>query len=157
MPTFPLAVRPKQDYHKPPLCFGCKRDAGKRFHAGVDLYAPVETTVYSVMAGEVIRGLYLFYQGVYAIDVRLSDGRVVRYGEIGGVASGIGMGSVVHEGQPIASVGHILGLNISMIHFELYRGNVEGRLTVNDAPPFYRRTDLIDPTEFLDGCEFIDV
>jgi hypothetical protein len=36
-----------------------------------------------------------------------------------------------------------------MLHIELYRGTAQGGLTANN-PPYKRRSDLLDPTPFLD-------
>jgi hypothetical protein len=40
----------------------------------------------------------------------------------------------------------------SMLHFEMFDGTATGPLTVKGAGSFSRRSDLQDPTEFLDGC-----
>jgi murein DD-endopeptidase MepM/ murein hydrolase activator NlpD len=156
MPIFPLEQRPRLSYHDAPRSFGASRDNGARKHAGCDLYAPLMIPIYSVSDGKVIRGPYLFYGGVFAIDVRHSDGYVVRYGEISGVSGNITEGDEIKEGQLIAFVGHIVGMNISMLHFELFAGGAfEGHLTDLNFPPYFRRPDLMDPTNFLDSCELL--
>ena len=40
----------------------------------------------------------------------------------------------------------------SMLHFELYEGSGSGPLTVRSNPPYQRRSDLIEPADYLDGC-----
>lgn len=158
MTIFPLPSHPKESYHEPPRSFGSPRDGGARKHAGCDLYAPVMTPIHAVADGIVVRGPYLFYRGVFALDVRHSEGFVIRYGEISGTASGISAGSEVTAGQLIAFVGRIIGLNLSMLHFEMFRGGngFKGPLTDVNRPPFLRREDLIDPTNFLDSCELLN-
>ena len=88
MPVFPLHVRPKESYKEPPRSFGSSRDHGARKHAGCDLYAPAGTEVLAVEDGTVIRGPYLFYDVVYALEVQHPSG-IVRYGEISRAAEGI--------------------------------------------------------------------
>lgn len=149
MATFPLRARPAQSYHHRPLAFGSPRDGGARKHAGCDLYAPAGTEVLAVEAGIVTRGPYLFYDGVYAIEVTHSCG-VVRYGEI--ESASVQEGMTVSEGQVIALVGKMATVPQSMLHFELYAGNRTGPLTVRGREPYHRRYDLMDPTAFLDGC-----
>ena len=43
----------------------------------------------------------------------------------------------------------------SMLHFELYEGTGSGPLTVRSNPPYQRRSDLVDPTSYLDGCALL--
>ena len=122
MPVFPLHVRPKESYKEPPRSFGSSRDHGARKHAGCDLYAPARTDVLAVEDGTVIRGPYLFYDVVYALEVQHPSG-IVRYGEISHAAEGIATGAAVKAGQ-----------------------------VLRNHPPFMRRGDLVDPTAFLDSC-----
>ena len=59
-------------------------------------------------------------------------------------------GTKVTEGQQIGDVGDLVGLDLSMVHFEMYSGAASGPLTVPSNTPFMRRSDLIDPTAHLD-------
>ncbi len=171
MPTFPLPARPSLSYHEPPRSFGAPRDGGKRKHAACDLYAPSGTPVLACLDGKVIRGPYLFYDVVYALEVQHADGSIIRYGEIGpsGIVGRVQhvVGDVVREGRVIAYVGNFAHLSVSMLHFEMYSGflppvlavgteqpahKATGILTDTSRPPFMRRADLIDPTAFLDSC-----
>jgi murein DD-endopeptidase MepM/ murein hydrolase activator NlpD len=147
--TFPLKQKPALDYKTPPRSFGAAR-AGGRIHAGCDLYAPIGTDILAVEDGEVIQGPYFFYQGTYALEIKHPSG-IVRYGEIqnGPILK---PGTLIKEGQVIAKVGRLIGLTVSMIHFEMYNGSATGQLTVFNAPPYMRRKDLINPTNFLDNC-----
>ncbi len=152
MPTFPFRERPTASYHEHPRSFGGPRDGGHRKHAGCDLYAPAGTEVLAVADGKVVRGPYLFYDGVYAIEVLHPGIGIVRYGEIGKAAGGVREGVEVRAGDVIAFVGKMRTVAQSMLHFELYRGEGHGPLTDRAALPYMRRADLEDPTAFLDSC-----
>lgn len=146
---FPLSSLPAQSWHVAPLRFGANRAGGKRKHAGCDLYAPVGTPVYAVADGTV-KGFAFFYKGTYALTI--DHGSFwVRYGEISqAIASGLAAGTRVREGDQIGEVGDLIGLSLSMVHFEMYSGAASGALTVPSRAPYMRRSDLIDPTSFLD-------
>ena len=150
MSTFPLRSRPSESYKVQPRSFGSPRSNGARKHAGCDLYAAPETEVLAVEDGTVIRGPYLFYDVVYALEVQHACG-IVRYGEISHVAEGIAAGVAVKAGQVLAYVGKMKSVAQSMLHFELYAGTDNGPLTILAHPPFMRRADLQDPTAFLDA------
>jgi len=151
MATFPLRARPRESYKERPRAFGSPRDNGARKHAGCDLYAPAGTEVLAVEDGTVVRGPYLFYDVVNAIEIQHPSG-VVRYGEISKAAEGIHVGAQVKAGQVIAYVGKMETVAQSMLHFELYAGTGHGPLTDRERAPFMRRADVVDPAPFLDGC-----
>lgn len=151
MPTFPLRQRPTASYHERPRSFGSPRDKGKRKHAGCDLYARAGAEVLAIEDGTVLRGPYLFYDGVFAIEVQHASG-VVRYGEIAGGESPLRPGIAVKEGQVIGTVGKMNTVPQSMLHFELYSGASSGALTDRTKPPYQRRADLRDPSPLLDAC-----
>src|SRR5690606_33689138 len=84
---------------------------------------------------------------------------IARYGEIQRGCH-LRKGDTVKAGMPIAKVGHLVGIVVpsDMLHLELYDKSGTGPLTVNDRAksrrhtngrPFYRRSDLMDPTPFL--------
>jgi len=162
--TFPLSARPSLSYHETPRSFGSLRDGGKRKHAACDLYAPAGSPVLACLDGVVIRGPYLFYNEVYALEIQHADGTVIRYGEIQPRIPLAAKGTHVHEGDIIAYVGLQSSLTVAMLHFEMYAGKWPkasvgkigiprtGPLTDLSRPPFMRRIDLIDPTAFLDSC-----
>ena len=152
MPIFPLAHRPAASYHESPRSFGCGRANGARQHAGCDLYASPNTGVLAVEDGVIIAGPYLFYDVVLAIEVKHASGIIVRYGEISGVAEGIKAGVAVKSGQVIGYVGKMQTVPQSMLHFELFSGKANGPLTDRSHGPFMRRSDLVNPTAFLDSC-----
>jgi len=146
---FPLSFVPSQSWHVSPLRFGARRAGGKRKHAGCDLYAPIGTPVYAVADGTV-KAFGPFYMGTYALTIDHGE-FWVRYGEISdNIASTLAAGKRVREGDQIGDVGDLLGLNLSMVHFEMYSGSASGPLTVPSRPPYMRRSDLIDPTPYLD-------
>src|SRR5918911_458918 len=125
---FPLSFVPSESWHVAPLRFGASR-AGGRKHAGCDLYAPIGTPVYAVADGTV-KGFAAFYLGTYALTI--DHGQFwVRYGEIStNIASKLAVGAQVREGDRIGDVGDLIGLSLSMVHFEMYSGTGSGPLTV---------------------------
>lgn len=144
---FPLKMRSPSNYKTGMRKFGSNRSGGRK-HAGCDLYAPIGTPVYAMDDGE-IDNFYAFYLGTYALEIKHS-GFVARYGEISKAATGIKKGLKVKKGQLIGYVGELKGLNMSMLHLELYSGKANGPLTVRGNKPYQRRFDLIDPTSILD-------
>lgn len=160
-PSFPITSRPPPawSWRTGPRAFGAARSKG-RAHAGCDLYAPPGTAVLAVDAGVVTRAPYPFYAKTFAVEVD-HGAFVARYGEIAPGSCRLRLGERVEAGGPIATVGHLVGVNVpsDMLHFELYRGTASGPLTdtsghgarTRDGRPFYRRADLLDPTPFLDA------
>ena len=145
---FPLRKRPAYSYKDGGREFGAYRTES-RLHAGCDLLAPEGTEVLAIDNGIVIQGPYKFYDVVYALEVKHDSGIVVRYGEIlQSVPRGISAGARVSRGQVIGYVG-LMTSGSSMLHFEMYKGTVNGELTTGSGP-YRRRSDLMDPTSFLD-------
>ena len=145
---FPLRKRPAYSYKDGGREFGAYRH-GTRLHAGCDLLAPEGTEVLAIDNGTVIQGPYLFFDVVYAIEVQHDSGMVVRYTEIQQtLPRGIIAGARVSRGQVIGYVG-LMTSGSSMLHFEMYKGTVNGELTTGSGP-YRRRSDLMDPTSFLD-------
>ena len=152
--------------------FGASRSGG-RLHAGCDLYWTDDDgnayvngyyrlndnkAVFAVADGT-ITAYYAFYLGTNAVEVDHGD-FVIRYGEVDdrGLSGGLGVGSRVSTGQQIATMGDLdIGSGWSMLHFELYSGELSGSLTqsgnrsylhVPDGS-YQRRGDLMDCTPFL--------
>ena len=144
---FPLKTRSPSNYKTGMRKFGGNRSGGRK-HAGCDLYAPIGTPVYAMDDGEV-GSFYAFYLGTYALEIKHSD-FIARYGELSKAATNIKKGAKVKKGQLIGYVGELKGLNMSMLHLELYSGKASGPLTVRGNKPYQRRADLIDPTPILD-------
>ena len=151
--TFPLLLR-VDSYLKRPGRYNDGRNKNhsgsyQRRHAGCDLYAPAGSVVISVGDGIIIQNAYKFYGGTYALEVDYGE-FVCRYGEIDKeVPPHIKSGKSVTKGQIIGRVGKIDGGIQSMLHFEMYTGKETGPLTNKKNPPFQRRLDLMDPTDFL--------
>ena len=155
--VFPFSALPSANWTSAPRSFAANRDGGRRAHAGCDLYFPSGTIIHAVGAGTVVRGPYLFYAETYAIEID-HGAFVARYGEIQATAF-VRQGDSVVAGQPIAQVGHLVGIRApsDMLHFELYDKTGHGPLTVSasegaktsNGRPFMRRRDLIDPTQKL--------
>jgi len=146
---FPLKSRPALSYKTDIRRFGANRDHGARLHAGCDLYAGVGTEILAMKDGTVILDAYPFYLGTKALEVNHGD-FVVRYGEILNAATGVHKNAQVKRGQVIAYVGKLQGLTNSMLHFEMYSGKGAGPLTNTSVKPYKRRSDLLDPTPYLD-------
>ncbi len=151
--TFPVLSRPAANYKTDQRMFRAAR-AGGRLHAACDLYRTTGEQALAVSSGQVIRDRYYFYEGTYAIEVRHSDGKVVRYGEITGKAApSIKLNSNVATGQTVGYVGKVnSGCCTPMLHFEMYSGRASGPLT-QGSTGFQRRSDLIDPSSYLTTWE----
>lgn len=151
---FPLRARPTLSYKSGGREFRANRSGGRRKHAACDLIAPKGTEILAMEDGQVIQGPYFFYQGTYALEIKHVSGMVVRYGEISQtVPVGITAGARVSQGQVIARVGQLTS-GSSMLHLEIYQGTKTGPLT-QPGNEFQRRSDLVDPTPFLDAAPLI--
>ncbi|HRJ53969.1 MAG TPA: M23 family metallopeptidase [Candidatus Thiothrix moscowensis] len=152
---FPFLKRPDDsiDYHVGCRKFGADRNEGRK-HAGCDLIAPPGTKIFAMADGVVIRGPYCFYDGTYALEVESKDGVIIRYCEIScDLPAGVEQGKQVIRGQFIARVGQ-LNSGRSMLHLEMYKGTANGKLT-QPGTVFERRSDLIDPTNYLDDSRLL--
>lgn len=157
-PFFPFARLPTANWTSAPRKFGARRAGGSRAHAACDLYSPAGTTIYAISDGTVTRGPSPFYKGTYSLEID-HGAFLARYCEIDATTR-IEAGDTVRAGQPIARVGHLVGITVAsdMLHLELYDKSASGPLSVGAATsardssgvPYHRRRDLIDPTPFLD-------
>jgi len=154
---FPFDRLPSVNWTDSPRRFASSRSGGRRAHAGCDLYFPIGTIIHAITDGKVVRGPYAFYAETYAIEIDHGT-FIARYGEVQGSAF-VSVGDHVTAGQPIAKVGHLVGISVpsAMLHLELYNKSAQGPLTVSadssattsDGRPFFRRRDIIDPTPKL--------
>jgi murein DD-endopeptidase MepM/ murein hydrolase activator NlpD len=163
MARFPLPFLPGQDYHHGGIKFGAERkndDGSIRTHAACDLVVPPGTPVFAVEWGIVIdvpKTPFIRGSKLYSVIIEHSF-FIGRYTEISQeVASEIYPGATVSEGQLISTVqrnskGH------GMLHFEMYDKSTAGSLSqpwntkyknVKEGA-YGRRSDLMDPTPFLD-------
>ena len=150
--SFPIPFYPQHDYHSGGRRFGADRPNGRK-HAGCDLLAPIGTPVMAVRKGVILKTPYKFYQAkngvwTYAVEVKHAAGYIVRYTEMSECGPEIKAGAPLVESQIIGYVGAAL-----MLHFELYSGTGTGPLTDRHSKGFQRRSDLQDPTKFLDGLK----
>lgn len=147
---FPLKTR-TNSYKKGFARFGSSRNGGKRKHAGCDLYADAGTEI-RAMADGVVRNVYYFYENTDAIEI-VHQNHIIRYGEVRKGKALVKEGDEVKKGQPIAHVGSltIKGIPSMMLHLEMYSNpNNEG--TLSGTSVYKRRSDLVDPTPFLDSA-----
>lgn len=147
--------------------------SGGRLHAGCDLYWSHDDgnayqnsyyrhnddrPVYAVADGT-ITAYDSFYLGTHEVVIDHGD-FIIRYGEVDdrGLTGDLGVGSRVRAGQQIGTMGDLdIGTGWSMLHLELYSGELSGSLTQrsNDSyrhvadGNFQRRGDLMDCTPFL--------
>lgn len=147
---FPTVKRPTHDFASGMRKFRAGRGGGTRLHAACDLYRYKDEPINSVAPGVVVRNKYFFYQGTYALEVVHSGGFVVRYGELTSRnAAGIKAGAQVTMGQRIGYMGKVnSNCCRPMLHFELYKGTKSGSLS-RSGNAFRRRSDLMDPTNYL--------
>jgi Bacterial SH3 domain/Peptidase family M23 len=152
IPLFPLHERPRESFESGGRQFRFSRDGGARIHAACDLIAPVGTPVRAMEDGRTIRPPRTFFQDTISLEVD-HGGFVARYAEMSHTAPGLDRaGAAVSRGQTIGFVGR-LNSGRSMLHLELYAGTETGDLSTR-RPPFRRRADLLDPTDFLKIASF---
>lgn len=145
--AFPLKFVPAKSWKTGIRRFGAYRTK-TRLHAGCDLYGPEGTEVHAVADGTVIIHRP-FYKGSWQVTVDHGD-FLVRYGECREkLAPGIVVGTKVSKGQVLGKISKLTGIVNTMIHFEMFSKKATGELT-NNSSPYNRRSDLIDPTPFLD-------
>lgn len=152
MRIFPLAKK-VDSYKTNWSCrFGAPRDGGRK-HGGVDLAAPVGTAVFAVDDGVVVEAAGNFDKygtSVVSVehgDIYDDDYCIVRYGEVDTIL--VQIGQTVTRGQMIAKVGKQPGG--TQLHLEMYSGMASGQFKQENNLPYKRRSDLIDPTPFLDS------
>ena len=159
---FPVPYIPSENY-RGGRGFGADRSAvaallkipgGKLKHGAVDLIVPPKTPVLAMADGTVVQGPYLFFLNVYAIEVQHAQ-FLARYCEIHPNTE-VKASQQVKEGQVIAYVGDQPGAD--MLHLELFSGGATGDLSLDRTDrrnaPYYRRSDLMDPTPVLDRIRF---
>jgi len=156
---FPFTRLPSASWQTGARAFGSNRNgkAGPRAHAGCDLYFPVGTTIHAIADGVVVRDPADFYANTDALEVDHGT-FIARYGEIK-KGCRLRRGDAVKAGEPIAQVGHLVGIKVpsDMLHLELYSKEGTGPLTADRAASkkhsngrlFFRRSDLMDPTPHL--------
>ena len=153
MKIFPLAVK-VDSYRSNWSCrFGAPRDPGRK-HGGCDLAAGAGTAVLAVDDGVVVEVApnFKYNTSVVSIghgDLYDDDYCIVRYGEVDTIM--VQLGATVSRGDLIAKVGKQPGG--TQLHLEMYRGDETGDFKQERNAPYKRRSDLIDPTPYLDEWE----
>ena len=88
------------------------------YHSGIDLDAPLGSTIRAAAAGTVIyAGWYSDYGNM--IDIRHADGVVTRYAHLSEFLPNVGYGAAVTAGQVIGLVGHTGDATGNHVHFEV--------------------------------------
>jgi murein DD-endopeptidase MepM/ murein hydrolase activator NlpD len=99
------------------------------YHSGIDLDAPLGSTIRAAAAGTVIyAGWYSGYGNM--LDIQHADGVVTRYGHLSAYVPNVGYGAVVTAGQVIGLVGRTGDATGNHIHFEV---RING-MAVDPAP-----------------------
>jgi murein DD-endopeptidase MepM/ murein hydrolase activator NlpD len=137
-----------QIYGRPGRRFLAQRNAGARFHVGIDLFAEPGDEVVACENGRVV-AFYEFLESsagemTFALLVEHAS-FVVNYGEVTGDSRTRfhwRVGDTVEAGQPIAHVS-----STSMTHFEAYR--IGTRRNKRWLPRQSRPPALLNPTAYL--------
>ncbi len=88
------------------------------YHSGIDLAAPLGSTIRSAAAGTVTYfGWYHGYGNM--IDIRHADGLITRYAHMSSFVPELGVGTPVKSGQIIGMVGQTGHATGNHIHFEV--------------------------------------
>lgn len=155
--VFPTIKRPTASYKEDQRRFRAGRGGSKkpRQHAACDLYRKHGEIAVAITSGKFVRPLYFFYQGTFAVEVVHTGGHVVRYGELTGKkAPNVSTNQSVNAGQVLGYIGTVnSGCCEPMLHFELYSGKAKGSLSDFSNRPFQRRSDLMNPTDYLSRWE----
>jgi murein DD-endopeptidase MepM/ murein hydrolase activator NlpD len=88
------------------------------YHSGIDLDAPLGSTIRAAAAGTVI---YAGWYGDYGnmMDVQHADGVVTRYAHLSAFVPDVGYGAAVTAGQVIGLVGRTGDATGNHVHFEV--------------------------------------
>jgi murein DD-endopeptidase MepM/ murein hydrolase activator NlpD len=88
------------------------------YHSGIDLAAPMGSTIMAAAAGTVIyAGWYSGYGNM--VDIQHADGLITRYAHMSAYAPGLGVGAPVKAGQIVGLVGQTGHATGNHIHFEV--------------------------------------
>lgn len=165
----------RKKWHHAGSSAGFGADRKGRLHAGCDIGTAHGVPVIAIEGGKVVeRGTKPFIAGtpLFAIAIKHDSGFVARYTEINGIPESLKIGTSVSAGQELGYTQQ--AGEKCMLHFELYRGDRKGSLSVPNSkkpkgkkpnqyteaeaqairaagylPMYGRREDLLDPREFL--------
>jgi len=121
-----------------------------RQHAGIDIIAPAGTVLVAMEAGTIVATNAWAGPDAKSLLLETDSGFVVNYGAVAPGSwheFGLGVGSHVGAGQPIARIGRYPH-GSAMLHFELYAAGTRknARWTAGKNPP----ENLLDPTAYLE-------
>ncbi len=127
---------------------GASRPNNRR-HAGIDIIAKAGLTVVATEDGTVVATNVWAGPNAKSLLLETDSGLVVNYGAVAPGSwhdFGIGVGTKVKAGHPIARIGRYPGGD-TMLHFELYTSGTRKNAQWKDGrdPP----GNLLDPTEYL--------
>lgn len=118
---------------------------GRGYHPGVDIRAPIGTTVRAATGGTVVfAGRYYGY-GIM-VDIEHRDGTRARYAHLAGIAPGTVVGSRVAAGQMVGRVGRTGRTTGPHLHVELRRNG-----QAVDPWPWLTRTACTDSVEVAEA------
>lgn len=154
-PAWPLPdVEPRRVATYGGRAFGAQRAGSGRArrHAGLDIIAPRGSVVVAMEDGELVAEQPFLGAGAVALLEQTDSGIVILYGEVEPDSwreFGVGVGTTVQRGQPIARVGVTPG-GSSMLHLETYRSGTRrnARWWADSFPP----PELLDPTHYLEAA-----
>jgi murein DD-endopeptidase MepM/ murein hydrolase activator NlpD len=110
------------------------------YHSGIDLAAPLGSTVEAAAAGTVVyAGWYAGYGNM--LDIQHADGVSTRYAHLSAFPPDVGVGSVVKAGQVIGLVGQTGHATGNHVHFEVRLSGV----AVDPAPFFGLGRCVVQP------------
>lgn len=144
--SFRYLEKPRRYVGNRSRSFLARRSNGKRYHAGIDLYANHKDKVVACEDGVIIN-FYHFYRSTYALIVEHKN-IVINYGEVHKDSlktNGLREGDRVSAGQVIGFAGKMH--KSSMLHFEIYRKGTDRNLRwlKKDKAPY----NLLNPTKYL--------
>ena len=154
---FPIKIKPLKDFTGS-RSFGAERwfDKDKdgirerneiRLHAGIDLHSKEGTEVFAMESGKIWQFSPEYYLGTQALAIK-GKNYTIRYCEI---ETKLRAGKEVKEGDLIGTVKRCKGIPSIMLHVELFTMiNSNFPLTNLNNAPYFRRSDLINPTNLLE-------
>ncbi len=151
-------------------------DRGDRFHCGIDIYAPPQSEVLAIENGYVIdigkftsEGDSHYWTDTQYIIIKTNKKLLVKYAEL--IEVYVHIGDYIDSGQSIGKIGNAIkkdavsyedpfylqdlaeGVNISMLHLEIYKAPVTivQPYTAGNYLGERRPESLIDPSLYLNG------
>lgn len=126
--------------------------SGGRVHRSIDIMAPHGTPVLAVADGEVVRKSRSRLGGI-TLYLRSADGsHDFYYAHLSRYAEGVGVGTLVRQGDVLGYVGTTGNARSPHLHFQMLRRNgSRGRGTPVNPYPLLRRSELHTERETVRG------